>query len=158
MDETDSNYTTIMGYIDQNPAAVLSTVDADGNPHGAVIYVITASHSTLCFVTKNDTQKYNNLTNHASISLTFFNEKERSTLQVTGQAYVANDDGMKDFVLEKMAKAHVLTSDWVPPVTQLLTGEYVVVGVEVSTARLTRFQTVEGVGIAGPSIIELKKR
>jgi len=62
MDETNPNYAKIMNYVERNPAAVLSTMGEDG-PHGAVVYLIPASHGTLCFVTKNQTKKYANIVN-----------------------------------------------------------------------------------------------
>lgn len=153
MDETDANYTKIMGYVDRNPAAVLSTVSGDV-PHGAVVYVVPASYGRLCFVTKNKTQKYANLTKHPTVSFTFFNEKEDTTLQVTGRAYVAESAELKDFVLEKMRKAHVVMASWLSPVTRLAAGEYVVIGVELTYARLTEFGGLE---IGGPTFTELKR-
>lgn len=153
MDEADPSYAKIMGYIDRNPAAVLSTVGDDG-PYGAVVYVVPASHSTLCFVTKNKTQKYANLTEHPVVSLTFFNEREGTTLQTKGNAYTADDPGLKNFVLDKTSKSHAVRADWLPPVTTLDAGEYVVIGVELTYARLAEYQ---GLGITGPTFTELRK-
>lgn len=153
MDEADPSYAKIMGYIDHNPAAVLSTVGNDG-PHGAVIYVVTASHATLCFVTKNKTQKYTNLIEHPAVSLTFFNEKEGTTLQAAGNAFTADDPQLKELVLDKMRKAHAVQADWLPPITKLDAGEYVVIGVQLTYARLAEYQ---GLGITGPTFTELKK-
>lgn len=141
-----------MDYINRNPAGVLSTIGEDG-PHGAVVYIIAASHGTLCFVTKNRTQKYANLVSHPLVSVTFFNERESSTLQVTGQAYVADDtQGLKEIVMEKMAKAHATMTDWLPPVTKITDGEYAVIGIEIKKARLTNFS---GLDSNGPTITEL---
>lgn len=143
-----------MGYIERNPAAVLSTASNKG-PHGAVVYVVPASHGTLCFVTKDKTQKYTNLTQHPTVSLTFFNEKEGTTLQATGKAYVAKNTELKDFVLEKMRKAHAVMAEWLPPVTQQTAGEFVVIGVELTHARLTEFR---GLGIGEPTFTELTRQ
>lgn len=152
MDETNPNYTKIVDYIDHNPAGVLSTVGDDG-PHGAVVYVITASHGTLCFVTKNQTKKFANVVSHPAVSLTFFNERESTTLQITGRAYVADDsDRLRGIVMEKITKLHAAVADWLPPVTKLANGEYAVVGIELKTARLSDFG---GVDSGGPTVIEL---
>ncbi len=153
MDETNPSYAKIMGYMDRNPAAVLGTIGPEG-PHGAVVYVVPASHGTLCFVTKSKTKKYTNLIEHPIVSLTFYNEKEGTTLQVTGSAYAADNPELKDFVLDKMRQAHALRTDWLPPVTELEGGEYVVVGVELTYARLAEYQ---GQGITGPTFTEIKK-
>ena len=153
MDESDPGYAKIMGYVERNPAAVLSTTGSDG-PHGSVIYVVPASHGTLCFVTKNKTKKYANLAEHPLVSLTIFNEKESSTLQAVGSAYTADSLELKEFVMDKMRKAHAMMADWLPPVTKLNGGEYVVIGIELTYARLAEYQ---GMGITGPTFTELKK-
>jgi uncharacterized pyridoxamine 5'-phosphate oxidase family protein len=154
MDEADPNYAKIMSYIERNPAAVLSTVGEDG-PHGAVIYVIPASHATLCFVTKNQTKKYANIVSQSSVGLTFFNEKESTTLQATGKAYVANDSqGLKEIMMDRVTKAHATMSNWLPPVTKLASGEYAVIGIELKTARLTDFGSIDIQGV--PSVTEIK--
>ncbi len=153
MDETNPDYTKIISYIERNPAAVLSTMGADG-PYGAVVYVIPASHGTLCFVTKNQTKKYQNILSQGAVSLTFFNENESTTLQVSGNAYAAdNSQGLKEIVLEKMAKAHATVSSWLPPVTKITSGEYAVVGIEIKYARLSDFGAID---VGGPSITEIK--
>jgi len=153
IDESSPNYAKIMDYINRNPAAVLSTIGGDG-PRGTVIYVIPASHGTLCFVTKNQTNKYANLVAHPSVSLTFFVERESSTLQISGEAYVAGDDqNLKEIVMQKITKAHATIADWLPPVTKIANGEYVVIGIEIKYARLTDYGSM---GMSGPSITELQ--
>lgn len=153
MDEANPNYTKIMEYIERNPAAVLSTTSEDG-PHGAVVYLIPASHGTLCFVTKSQTKKYQNIVDHGSVSLTFFNERESTTLQITGNAYVAdNSHGLKEIVMEKMTRSHAMVSSWLPPVTKIESGEYAVIGIEIKYARLSDFGAT---GISGPTITEME--
>ena len=152
MDETNPSYAKIMEYIDHNPAAVLGTVDEDGVPHGAVIYVCTASHGTVCFVTKNVTKKYANIADRPSVSLTFFDERQSSTLQVQGRAFIAQDAQMVDYVLDRVKKIHALQAEWLPPVSKIQDGEYAVVGIEVQHARLAEYQ---GTGIGGASFTEL---
>lgn len=152
MDLNNPNYSKITAYIDRNPAAVLGTVGQDG-PHGTVIYVITASHGTLCFVTKNQTKKYQNILENPSVCLTFFNDRESSTLQVAGKAYVAdNSQGLKEIVMDKVTKAHAILSDWLPPVTKIQSGEYAVIGIEVTYARLSDYS---GMDSNGPKIVEI---
>ncbi len=151
MDETNPNYSKIMEYIDHNPAAVLSTVDKDGTPHGAVIYVCTASHGMLCFVTKNVTKKYANIAERSTVSLTFFDEHQSSTLQVQGRAFITEDTKMIDYVLDRTKKIHALQAEWLPPVSKITDGEYAVVGIEVQHARLAEYQ---GIGMSSATFTE----
>ncbi|HSX16934.1 MAG TPA: pyridoxamine 5'-phosphate oxidase family protein [Patescibacteria group bacterium] len=145
MEDTSPNYTKIMTYIDRNPAAVLSTVNEDGAPHGAVVYICTTSHRNVCFVTKNLTRKFGNIAKHPQVSLTFFNEKEGTTLQASGNAFVADNPEMINYVLDKMNKMHAMQAGWVPPVTKLDAGEYAVIGIELQDARLADYSTT-GIG------------
>lgn len=153
MDTSNPDYNKIVTYIEHNPAAVLSTIGEDG-PHGTVIYVITASHGTLCFVTKNKTKKYQNILVNPAVYFTFFNDKEMTTLQIAGKAYEAdNTGGLKDLVIDKATKAHALMSDWLPPVTKIKDGEFAVIGVDISYARLTDYSNIS---MSEPTIIEVK--
>lgn len=154
MDQDDPSYAKILSYIDHNPTAVLGTLGEDG-PYGAVVYVVLVSHGSLCFITKNQTQKYINLVAHPEVSLTFFNEKEGTTLQAKGKAYVADSPDLKDFVLDKMRKAHAIMSGWVPPVTKLNAGEFAVIGIELAYARLAEYQ---GLDANGPTFTEYKRK
>jgi uncharacterized pyridoxamine 5'-phosphate oxidase family protein len=140
MDESSPQYTKITEYLDKNPAAVLSTVDDNNRPHGAVVYVCMASHHTVCFVTKSETKKYKNLIKHPDVSLTFMNERDRNTLQAVGQARVVEDKDLLDYVMNKVKDAHVMQAEWLPPISELYAGEYAVIGVELSYARLGEFQ------------------
>lgn len=140
MDEANPDYAKIAAYIDRNPAAVLSTLREDGTPYGSVVYVVTASHHTVCLVTKTSTETYKNMAKRPQVSLTVFNERESSTLQAMGNAYITDDKQLIDYIFEKLAKVHVMQSDWVPPVTRIPTGEYVVIGIEITIARLAAYQ------------------
>ena len=152
MDESNPAYTKIIDYIGRNPAAVLSTVGEEG-PHGAVIYVMAASHGTLCFVTKNETRKYENIVKNPTVGLTIFNEKEMSTLQASGRAFIAdNTSGLKDLVMSKMEDVHATMSDWLPPVTKLANGEFVVIGIELNRVRLSDYG---GQGMASPIVTQI---
>lgn len=152
MDSANPDYSKIAAYIDRNPATVLSTVGPDG-PHGTVIYAIAASHGTICFVTKNQTKKYQNILENPSVCLTFFNDRESTTLQVAGKAFVAdNSQGLKDIVMDKVTRMHAIMSDWLPPVTKIQNGEYAVIGIEVTYARLSDYS---GIDSSGPKVIEV---
>lgn len=137
------NYAKIMSYIDRNPTAVLGTINNDGTPYGAVVYVCSASHSRVCFITKNLTRKYANLVEHPHVSLTFFNERESSTLQAEGRAFVVNDAELMDTVMDKINKVHAMRADWMPPVAKLRAGSYTVIGVELTHARLAEYEGMD---------------
>jgi len=56
--------------------------------------------------------------------------------------------------MDRMTKAHATMANWLPPVTKLASGEYAVVGIELKTARLTDFGSVDIQG--KPAVTELQ--
>jgi general stress protein 26 len=147
MDESSNEYDKVMSYIDAHPVAVLSTINSDGTPHSAVVYVVTASHHTICFITRNLTRKYQNLYERSEVSIAIYDERDSSTLQATGKAFVANNDNMLEYVLDKISKIHAERADWQPPIKKLReSGDYVVIGIELSTARLAEYQGLDAEG------------
>ncbi|MFI5270430.1 MAG: pyridoxamine 5'-phosphate oxidase family protein [Candidatus Saccharimonadales bacterium] len=139
MDEANPNYAEIMDYIDSNPLAVIGTTGEDGTMHAAVVFMYRASHGTVCFVTKNSTRKYKNIIANPQVTLTIFNEKETSTLQASGRAFEADDPKMISYVMKKIDDSHVSRAGWFPPVSKLREGSNVIMGVEITKARLARY-------------------
>lgn len=134
-------YSKIRKYIDHNPIATLGTINPDGTPHGAVVYVTADDHKpVIYFVTKQQTVKLQNLRSRSQVSLTIVNPSESSTLQANGHAVDIQDAVTIDAVMKSIARKHTAAKHWLPPVVQLRAGAYEVVGVQVSTARLTHFE------------------
>lgn len=132
-------YFKIMQYIDKNPMAVLGTVNDDGTPHGAVVYACTVGEA-VCLVTKLQTQKYTNLIKRPTVSLTIGNDKDSSTLQATGQASVVADAMLIDAAMTRMTEVHATMPEWLPPIAKLRAGEYAVVQIKITHARLGEFK------------------
>jgi general stress protein 26 len=133
----------IMNYIEQNPMAALGTVNDDGTPHGAIVYICAISNQTVCFITKNLTQKYINLTERPMVSLTIGNDKDSSALQITGRAAVINDPRLMDTILQKITRVHARMVEWLPPLAKLRAGNYAIIGVKVTAARLGEFKGLD---------------
>lgn len=136
-------YFKIMNYIEQNPLATLSTVNDDGTPHGAVVYVCALSNQTVCFITKNLTRKYINATERPTVCLTIGNDKDSSTLQLTGHASVVNNAEMMDTILKKITQIHARMAEWLPPLAKLRAGNYVIIAVKITRGRLGEFKGLD---------------
>ena len=144
MDEGSDDYQKIMAYITAHPAAVVSSTNDDGTPHAAVVYVCVASHHTICFVTRNLTHKYQNMYQRAEVSVTIYDERDSSTLQASGKAFVANDQHMLDYVMDKIDQLHALQADWLPPIKKLRNaGDFVVIGIEMTNIRLAQYHGMD---------------
>jgi general stress protein 26 len=134
-------YARILTYIDYNPIATLGTLNLDGTPHGAVVYVCADDHRhVVYFLTKNKTKKYENLIARDRVSLTIVNPSSNSTLQADGRAFVVNDAPTINTMVKKITQLHASATEWLPPIAKLHAGAYVVVGVEIWHARLAQFK------------------
>lgn len=136
-------YFKIMNYIEQNPLATLGTVNDDGTPHGAVVYICALSNQTVCFITKNLTQKYINVTERPAVSLTIGNDKDSSTLQITGQASVVDNAELMDTILKKITQVHARMAEWLPPLAKLRAGNYAIIAVKITHARLGEYKGLD---------------
>jgi len=129
----------ISRYVDQNPVGVLGTINDDGTPHGAVVYACVID-GILYFLTKTGTRKFTNLINRPAVSLTIGNSDESSTLQVSGHASVVNDAAQIDAAMKKLTQVHASMPDWLPPIAKLRAGQYSIVQIEMTHARLAEFK------------------
>jgi len=144
MDTNYSTYDKIKQYIDANPIATLSTINLDGSPYGAAVYVCTDdTRRVIYFLTKTGTKKYKNLSSRDQVSLTIVNPDQNSTLQLNGRAVATHDSNTIDMVVKKITRTHASASEWLPPVSKLHAGSYVIVAVEVWHARLAQFDGME---------------
>ena len=143
-------YADIANYIDAISLGVLGTIDDDGTPHGAVVYVCTdEKQSIVYFVTKTGTRKYKNLVARPAVSLTMLDGEDNSTLQAKDQARVERDAAILDKVIIRIVRAHTRSIDLLPPISKLRAGDYVTVAIEITEARLGRFK---GKSIGDPGI------
>jgi general stress protein 26 len=132
--------TNIQTYIDHNPIATFGTINADGSPYGAVVYICADSRRPLVyFITKQATRKYENLIERNQVSLTVVNPSEGSTLQASGRAFEVQDPATIDMVMKKIAREHVSALEWLPPIAKLRAGAYVIIGIDLTYARLAQF-------------------
>lgn len=137
-------YEKITDYINANPIATLGTIDANGLPHGAAVYVCPDLQKHVVYLlTKNQTQKYTDIQHNENVSLTIINPGQNSTLQATGQAFTVHDSHALDMITKQMVSARPDSSLWLPPVSKLEAGQYVVVGIKITHARLAEFSGME---------------
>jgi len=144
MNNDQKTLVSMLSYVDKNPIATLSTVNTEGIPHGAVIYLCAdESDRIVYFLTKQDTRKYKNLIEHDQVSLTIVNPTENSTLQAEGRAKEVRDALTIDTAMKKFNKIHSSAHDWLPPISKLRAGAYVLIAVTLTNARLAQFKGMQ---------------
>lgn len=133
------NLDKISSYINKHSLAVLGTVNDDGTPHGAVVYVYADGEGSVYFLTKNKTLKYRNLLARPEASLTIFSEPDSTTLQANGSVTLIEDPQLIDTVMAHLTRAQVNAPEWLPPLAKLRAGNYELFGVTLHRARLAEF-------------------
>ena len=73
-------------FILRNRAAAFATVDGTGTPHVATVYCTVHEDLTLYFSTRVEARKFHNLTCNPTAAMTFYNEQQMTTIQMTGRA------------------------------------------------------------------------
>jgi hypothetical protein len=88
------------------------------------------------------------------VGLTFFSERDNSTLQISALAQVVEDQKLADYILDSMQKKHAMQGAWAAPVTKVDAGSMVVIGLSIKLARLTEYQSDQLDYLGSPSVTE----
>jgi uncharacterized pyridoxamine 5'-phosphate oxidase family protein len=141
MSMEEHDYKKILNYIDGHPLVVVGTVNDDGTPHGAAVYM--SSHhkpDAVYFMTKNGTQKYLNIIERPVVSITAFDEEGMSTVQAKGKASKVKDVQKLAEIMPRISRAERNLPEFMPPLAKLKAGAYVVFEVTLTEARLAEFR------------------
>lgn len=127
----------IYSFLHQNPAGVLATVDADGEPHGTVVYYTIDKNFTIAFLTKTGTRKYDNLIRHNNAMLVVYDSVSQTVAQVVGKAVEIRDSYDVNAVAAAVFMTSLKTSEGgVPPIAKLQAGEYTAFRIEPQQVRM----------------------
>jgi uncharacterized pyridoxamine 5'-phosphate oxidase family protein len=136
----DDHITAIASYINKHPLAVLSTVDAQGDPHGTTLYAGSDNNLSVYFTTKTKTQKYQNISQHPTVALTFSGEDHQTTLQLSGEAVEVTTPVEGDAAFQVLASIGHESEDFRLPISKIEAGTYATFRVNVSYAVLTQYE------------------
>jgi general stress protein 26 len=129
-------------FLFEHTVGVLSTVDTKGNVHGAVIYYIAESETSIYFVSKSLTTKVKDIQQHRNVALTIYYAPMAQTLQITGIAHQETDKKTVDYVFDNIVKLRLYGGKMLmPPVTVLKdSGEYVVMRITPTKSKFSDYQ------------------
>lgn len=119
-------------FLVEHTIGTLSTVNDEGNPHGAVVYYLAEGEKNIYFVSRSETAKVKNILAHPRVFLSIFDASNAQTLQIVGKARVEQDRSTSEYVFDNIVKPRPYNGAMLlPPVTALKdSGEYVVVHIE----------------------------
>jgi len=130
----------IVTYINNHQLAVVSTVGPDGKPFAVTMYVVSDDRLNLYFMTKKETTKFRNMSSNPYIFITFSDETDLSTLQISGKVNTIDPQSDSQTTYNLMRGLRVKINEEKIPVSKLNAGEYVIFKVDVDKATLTNYQ------------------
>jgi general stress protein 26 len=109
----------ILRLIKENRAASLATVDNKGIPHVAVVYCVVSDDLTLHFITRAESRKYENILHQPTVALSFLDEDNMSTVQMTGAVKRIDDLDKEQEIMYKLMTKVYEERELIPPPLQL---------------------------------------
>lgn len=119
------------------PLGTLGMLDERGKPWGTAVYFGIDGHFNLYFTTKTGTAKHGYLQRNPAVSVVFVNEAKQETLQVQGEAAMADSTSQNREVEEALERIAPKTDDWTLPIVKLKEGGYELYKIDVHYAKLT---------------------
>ena len=123
-------------FLNSHNTGVVTTVSKQGELWSSTVYYVSDEHSDIYFFTKNDTRKYHNLSEDSRIAFIVYDQKERETFQLSGEATVVTEQKIINLIYNKLQRATPLESRPLPIEKLLNAGEYTLIKI---TAKQTNF-------------------
>lgn len=127
----------IYDFLRTNRTGVLASVDANGEPHGVVIYYTIDKNFKVSFLTRAGTKKYDNIRRHNHVVLVVYDAQAQTSAQILGKAIEVRDSTTVNTVAEAVFLGGITTGENVIlPVAKLEAGEYVAYSIIPDQIRL----------------------
>ncbi len=134
---TSESTDIIASFLNTHATGVLATSDSAANPHGAVVYFEFHDDLTLTFATKTETQKYKNIDENKQVAFVVYDEKEQTSVQVTGRVELIEDHEQRLATINHMyITSPKLSMSTLPPAEKLIAGDYVALRIIPSVIKM----------------------
>jgi general stress protein 26 len=115
-------------FLASHDIGVVSTIDQQGNVHGAAVYYAVGTDNEIFFVTKSQTHKARDILQYHQVALTIFDQQTMRTLQISGNASVEHDKKLSEEITHRILRPHLAGEHvTVPPILHMSAGDYEVV-------------------------------
>lgn len=134
----------ILEFLQANPAAVLSTVDPNGEPHGVVIYYVINEDFSISFLTRARTRKCDNLRQNPHTMLTVFEPRSQTTAQITGIATQVMNSAEVNSVAGAILRASLGSNGAaLLPINKLQAGPFTAFTITPVQIRIARYSSAD---------------
>lgn len=112
-------------FLKQHSMGVVSTSDKDGKPWGSAVYYIVDEEFNVYFVTRAETNKYQNIKHNTGVSFTVADASTKTTIQLKGEVNeISASDYMNNLFDKFMKVRHQDNHNWSPPINKLHAGSF----------------------------------
>lgn len=107
-------------FLSDHRLATISTASANGQPHGAAIYIWADDELNFYFVTQTNTRKHDFAFVQSQVALTITDAEAQLTLQIEGDTQLVEDIETGKLVARGLADAPARSiPHWPPPVSKM---------------------------------------
>ncbi len=137
-----SNKDDTLRFLQEHTLATLATVDPSSVPHAASIYYVVDADLSIYIVTREETQKYQNIKQNSDVSMVVTDEETAETIQLVGGAQKVTDEHAISGILEKLWKITLEKHHWPAPVVKMNKGGLVVLKITPRELKFGDFKPV----------------
>lgn len=135
--------TSALAFLKGHQAGVLSTVTADGKPHGSAIYYVADDNFNVYFVTLKTSRKFANLQAHPAVALTVGRQDVPETIQIEGVASALQHSEEIGAHAADLMKALTSNSRYYAPITKLDNDATAIIWIQPKSVRWADYTTNE---------------
>jgi len=132
-------------FIENNRAGSLATADKKGEPHVAVVFCFAEDDLAIYFTCRVESRKFKNILVRPEVALTFYDEANLITLQLSGTAVRVENIEEEQKILQKLFTLRLNERNWPTPVVKMYesgaTNEIAVLKVTPTEMTLSNFET-----------------
>ena len=126
-------------FVESHELSVLSTLGTDGRVSGSAVYYMFDG-SRLFIVTKEGTEKAQNILKNPQVALTITDESAMATMQIDATASVETDNAKRQTAFDAIVRQRQYKSGVkYPPVTTINAGGFVILRLTPTTVRYNEF-------------------
>lgn len=117
-------------FLETHDLGVLSTIDRQGNVHGAAVYYVLGDDHQIFIATKSETHKAQDILIYHQVAFTIFDVATMRELQISGTARREVDQKLAEAAFHKILRPRIAGNHaTVPPILHISAGEYVLIAV-----------------------------
>lgn len=113
-------------FINEHSFAILSTINDQGHPHGTALYAGSDDNLNVYFMTKSGTAKSRYVDNDDMVALTFGDEIEQATLQLSGSVAEMYDAKEGAHAVQLLDSLKHKSPEARKPISKLNAGSYII--------------------------------